>query len=109
MGENASIGINGKNIFFIYKTKIDKGSYFINSIRLNEEIKEKLKKRSKEVYKLINRHERKFEPLIMITRGVCGYRLRNLIFLNRSENEYSYAQILFYFKDDIERLKSGRE
>ena len=33
--------------------------------------------------------------------------ISNLIFLNGAVYEFPYAQILFYFKDDIERLKSG--
>ena len=60
-----------------------------------------MKKGSQDVYKIINRPERKFEPLILVAGGVCGYGLSNLIFLNGTENEFSYAQILFYFKDDI--------
>ena len=42
----------------------------------------------------------------MISGGLCSSGLSNLIFLNRAEKEFSYAQILFYFKYDIERLKS---
>ena len=66
-----------------------------------------LKKGSEEVFNIINRPQRKFEPSIMVAGGVCSYGLSNLIFLDGTENEFSYAQILFYFKDDIERLKSG--
>ena len=100
-------GIKGGNIFFSDETKIDMGSYFNDSIRLTKENKEKLKKGSQEVYNLINRPQRKFEPSIMVAGGVCSSGLSNLIFLNGAENEFSYAQILFYFKVDIERLKSG--
>ena len=100
-------GIKGGNIFFSDETKIDMGSYFNDYIRLTKENKEKLKKGSEEVFNIINRPQRKFEPSIMVAGGVCSYGLSNLIFLDGTENEFSYAQILFYFKDDIERLKSG--
>ena len=43
----------------------------------------------------------------MVSRGLCGYGLSNLIFLNGTENEFSYAQILFYFKDDLDILELG--
>ena len=43
----------------------------------------------------------------MVAGGICSKGLSDLIILEGPENEFSYAQILFYFKDDIERLKSG--
>ena len=45
----------------------------------------------------------------MVAGGVCSSGLSNLIFLNGAENEFSYAQILFYFKDDIERLSGNNK
>ena len=65
-------GIKGRNIFFSDETKIDMGSYFNDSIRLTKENKEKLKKGSQEVFNLINRPQRKFEPSIMVAGGVCS-------------------------------------
>ena len=98
-------GINGDNIFFSDETKIEMGSYIRDSIRLSRNSKNKLKKGEQEIFDLINRPQKKFEPSIMVAGGVCSFGLSNLILIEGSENEFSYAQALLNYKDDFDRLK----
>ena len=45
----------------------------------------------------------------MVAGGICKNWLSNLILLNGPENEFAYAQILLYFKDDWDRLQKGEK
>ena len=80
--------------------------FFNDSIRLSEETNEKLQRGEEKVYELINRPQKKFEPSIMIAGGICKYGLTNLILPEGPENECSYAQALYYYKEDIQKYKN---
>ena len=98
-------GITGKQIFFTDEIKIEKGFYINDHIRLSKDNQEKLKKGDENVFKLINRPQKKFELSIMVAGGICSKGLSNLIILEGPENEFSYAQILIYYKDSFEKFK----
>ena len=42
----------------------------------------------------------------MIAGGICKYGLTNLILPEGPENECSYAQALYYYKEDIQKYKN---
>ena len=62
-------GITGKQIFFTDETKIEMGSYLNDHIRLSKDNQEKLKKGDENIFKLINRPQKKFELSIMVAGG----------------------------------------
>lgn len=99
-------GIKGDQIFFTDETKIEMGSYINDHIRLSKENKEKVRKGDETALKLLNRPEKKFELSIMVAGGICSQGLSNLVILEGAENEFSYAQILMYYKDDFEKFKT---
>ena len=65
----------------------------------------KLKNGSADIYELISRKERKFEPSIMVEGGISSYGLSHLLLLVGTLNEFAYGQALLYFKEDIENLE----
>ena len=101
--------INGKNIFFTDETQIKTGSYFNDSIRLSQENQKKIKEGKIEAYNLINREEKKFEGSIMVAGGVSSVGLSNIILVENTVNEFAYAQMLLYFKEDFDKLQEKAE
>ena len=97
------IGLEGKDIFFTDETRMDtapntKGE----SIRLSAKIKNKIKKGDEEGYKKINRQTKKHEASIIIAGGVSFYGLSDLILLNGTMTDFSYAQALEFYKEKYE-------
>ena len=94
--------ISGGQIFFTDETKVSMGSFAKDLIRLSDDTKKKLKNGEEEGFDLINRPEKKYELSIMIAGGVSSQGLSDLILLDGTENEFTYGQILFFFKDYFE-------
>ena len=104
------MNLEGKNIFFTDETRMDtapntKGE----SIRLSSKIKNKIKQGDEEGYKKINRETKKFEPSIIIAGGVSYYGLSDLILLNGTMTDFSYAQALEFYKENYEDFKRQNE
>ena len=78
------------------------GSYTKYLIRLSDDTK-KIKNGEEEGFVIINRLEKKHELSIMIVGGVFSKGLSDLILLDGTENEFTYGQILFYFKDYFDK------
>jgi len=97
--------ISGGQIFFTDETKVSMGSFTKDLIRLSDDTKKKLKNGEEEGFDLINRPEKKYELSIMIAGGVSSQGLSDLILLDGTENEFTYGQILFFFKDYFEDKK----
>ena len=97
--------IDGKNILFTDETQIKTGAFVKDSIRLSQENQRKLKEGVIEAYDLINRPEKKFEDSIMVAGGISSGGLTNLILVENTVNEFAYAQMLLYFKEDYEKIK----
>ena len=100
------IGLEGKDIFFTDETRMDtapntKGE----SIRLSAKIKNQIKKGNEEGYKKINRQTKKHEASIIIAGGVSFYGLSDLILLNGTMTDFSYAQALEFYKEKYEDFK----
>ena len=91
-------------IFFSDETKIDLSPLLNDSIRLSKINQEKLKEGNTGAFELINRPKKKFEKSISIGGAICFYGLSNLLLLEGTENEFAYAQAIYYYKDDIEKL-----
>ena len=98
-------GITGGQIFFTDETKIEMGSYINDHIRLSKENQKKLKSGDEDIFNLINRPQKKFELSIMIAGGICSQGLNDLIILEGPENQFSYGQILMYYKDCFDKFK----
>ena len=98
-------GIKEGQIFFTDETKIEMGAYVNGHIRLSKNSKEKLKKGDEDIFDLINRPQKKFELSIMISGGICSKGLSDLIILEGPENEFSYTQILLYYKDNFNKFQ----
>ena len=79
------------------------------SIRLSSKIKNKIKQGDEEGYKKINRETKKFEPSIIIAGGVSYYGLSDLILLNGTMTDFSYAQALEFYKENYEDFKRQNE
>ena len=94
-------GIKDNHLFFTDETKIEIGAYVNDHILLSKDSKEKLKKGDEEVFDLINRPQKKFELSIMFAGRICSKGLSDLIILEGPENEFSYAQILLYYKNNF--------
>ena len=97
--------LSGQQIMFTDETKIDLSPFTRDSIRLTKENTKKLKNGSVDIYQLISRQERKFEPSIIIAGGISSYGLSHLLLLDGTLNEFAYGQALLYFKEDIENLE----
>ena len=98
-------GLKGDQIMFTDETKIDLSPFLRESIRLTKGNNKKLKEGDLNIYNLINREEKKFEPSIMIAGGVSSSGLSSLIMLDGTLNEFSYEQALLYYKEDIDAIK----
>ena len=70
------------------------------SIRLSAKIKNQIKKGDEEGYKKINRQTKKHEASIIIAGGVSFYGLSDLILLNGTMTDFSYAQALEFYKEN---------
>ena len=97
--------IKGEHIFFTDETKIDMAPFLNDSIRLSLENQRKLKNGEEEAFKLVNKPEKKFEKSIMIAGGIHFHGLSDLYLLEGTMNEFSYAQALLFYKENIEELK----
>ena len=98
-------GLKGDQIMFTDETKIDLSPFLRESIRLTKGNNKKLKEGDLNIYNLINREEKKFEPSIMIAGGISSSGLSSLIMLDGTLNEFSYGQALLYYKEDIDAIK----
>ena len=98
-------GIKGEQIFFTDETKIEMGSNINDHIRLSKENQQKLVEGDEDAYKLVNRPQKKFELSLIVAGGISSKGLSDLIFLEGPENEFSYAQILLYYKDNLDKFK----
>ena len=81
------------------------GSYVNDHIRLSKENQQKLVEGDEDAYKLVNRPQKKFELSLMVAGGISSKGLSDLIFLEGPENEFSYTQILLYYKDNLDKFK----
>ena len=97
------MGIKGKNIFFTDETKIDTAPNTSNeSIRASPRIKNMIKKGDKEGYKKINRETKKYEASIIVAGVVSFYGLSDLILLEGTMRDFSYAQAIEFYKEKYE-------
>ena len=104
------MGIKGKNIFFTDETRMDtapntKGE----SIRLSSKTKNKIKNGEEEGYKKINRETKKYEASIIVAGGVSFYGLSDLILLEGTMRDFSYAQAIEFYKENYEEFKKKNE
>ena len=98
--------LDGINIFITDETKIDTAPNTSNeTIRISSKVINKLKLGDEEGYKLINRETKEFEPSIIVAGGVSYYGLSDLILLKGTMQEFSYSQVLEYYKDNFENFK----
>ena len=67
---------------FTDETKIDLSPFTRDSIRLTKENTKKLKNVRVDIYQLISRQERKFEPSIIIAGEISNYGLNRLLLAN---------------------------
>ena len=79
---------------------------FWSILRLSLKKREKIKNWEKEAYKLINKSEKKFEKSLMVPGGITCNGLIKLIILDGTLNEFSYWQVLLFYKDDINIFNS---
>lgn len=94
-----------KIFFFTDEKQIKLGSYTNDFIRLSEENEKKLKIGDEEVLDLMRRPEKKFEKSIMIGGGSSFYGLGSLILFENYVNEFSYAQALLIYKEDLTKFR----
>ena len=94
---------------FTDECKFDLGSLNKRWIRLDSESQKKLKDGDLNVYDLINRPTKKFEPGIMIAGGISYYGLSNIIFIEGTMNNFAYGQTLIFYNEDIEEIKRKKE
>ena len=97
-------GIDYKSIMFTDECRFELGSYTRNWMRLDSESKKKLKNGENEVYDLINRAAKKFEPSIMVAGGLSYFGISQIIFVEGTMNVFSYGQTLLFYKEDIEEI-----
>ena len=93
--------IDHTSLFFTDKCSIDLSPFTKDSIRLEPETAKKLKAGDLSVYPLINREEKIFEKSLVIAVGISYYGVGKLIFLNRTMNEFAYAQTILFYKEDM--------
>ena len=96
--------IDFKEIMFTDECKVSLSCYTNDWIRLDPDMKKKLKQGEKDAYELINRPSKKFENSIMISGGISYYGLSKLIFIDGTMNNFAYAQTILFFKEDIARI-----
>ena len=104
------MGVEGKNIFFTDETRMDtapntKGE----SIRVSSETRNKIKNGEEEGYKKINRETKKYEASIIVAGGASFYGLSDLILLEGTMRDFSYAQALEFYKENYEEFKKNNE
>ena len=80
------------------------GAYTREWIRLDSDTKKKLKKGDTEIYYLINRPIRKYEPSIMVAGGISYYWTTNIIFVEINMNDFAYGQTLLFYKEDVDEI-----
>ncbi len=97
--------IKSKDLFFTDETKIDCSPFINEKIRLSKENTEKLKKGDPEAYKLINKQSDKFPKRIILAGGISFYGLSDLILLEGTMNEFSYAQAILYYNENLQEFK----
>ena len=97
-------GIDPKSIMFTDECKFDLGAYTRDWIRLDSESQKKLKDGDLDVYDLINRPTRKFEPSIMVAGGISYYGLSKIILVEGTMNNFAYGQPLIFYNEDIEDI-----
>ncbi|MBQ4352495.1 MAG: hypothetical protein II758_02835, partial [Prevotella sp.] len=56
----------------------------------------------KDVYKLLNRHEHKFQKSVIIAGGVSFFGTINLIILEGTMNHFAYGQTLLFYQGFLE-------
>ena len=101
--------INFDGIMFTDECKVSLSSYTNNWIRLEPDMKKKLKQGEKEAYELINRPIKKFENSIMIAGGISYHGLSKLIFIDGTMNNFAYGQTLLFFKEDIDEIDKKKK
>ena len=92
---------------FTDETKIDLSPFLRDSIRLTQGSQKKLKEGELDIYNLINREEKKFEPSVMVAGGISSSGVTRLLLLDGTMNEFSYGQALLYYKEDIDAIKQN--
>lgn len=88
-----------EQIFFTDESKVELGTFTHDYIRLSPDIDNDKK------YDLLNRPVRKFENSITIAAGINYYGVSKLLFLEGTMTEFSYAQALLFYKEDIEQIE----
>ena len=74
-------------------------------IWISKENNEKYKKGDPEILKLTNKEVNKFPKSIMVAGGISYYGLSDLLVLEGTMNEFSYAQAILYYKENLDELK----
>ena len=74
-------GIDPKSIMFTDECKFNWGAYTRDWFMLDSESQKKLKDGDLKFYDLINIPKRKFDPSVMVARGISYYGLSNIFSL----------------------------
>jgi len=69
----------------------------------------KIKNGKEEGYKKINRETKKYEASIIVAGGASFYGLSDLILLEGTMRDFSYAQALEFYKENYEEFKKNNE
>ena len=72
---------------------------------VSQENNEKYKKGDPATLQMTNKEVNKFPKSIMIAGGISYYGLSDLLVLEGTMNEFSYAQAILYYKENIDELK----
>ena len=79
------------------------------SIRVSSITRNKIKNGEEEGYKKINRETKKYEASIIVAGGASFYGLSDLILLEGTMRDFSYAQALEFYKENYEEFKKKNE
>ena len=79
------------------------------SIRVSSITRNKIKNGEEEGYKKINRETKKYEASIIVAGGASFYGLSDLILLEGTMRDFSYAQALEFYKENYEEFKKNNE
>ena len=75
-----------------------------NRVRLTKESQQALREGDHEIADLLNEPVKKFEEGFMVAGGISYFGVSKLIFYIGTINSFSYAQVLKFYKEDINRL-----
>ena len=102
-------GINSKSIMLADECRFNFGAYTRDWIRLDSNSQQKLKNGNAEIYNLISRSIKKFEPSIMVDGGISYYGLSNIIFVEGTINDFSYGQTIIFYTEDNDEINKDNQ